>query len=103
MLNMTRRNLGLASGMAAAVALSAAALIAFSAEASPASRCVTAIVRVSDVRRHTSTGTVATDWMERQLERTAVKALQATHATLTTSRVAARGFPTRRTRQATAQ
>ncbi|WP_300376519.1 redoxin domain-containing protein [Henriciella sp.] len=36
MLTMTRRNLGLASGMAAAVALSAAALIAFSAEASPA-------------------------------------------------------------------
>ena len=32
----TRRNLGLASGMAAAVALSAAALIAFSADASPA-------------------------------------------------------------------
>ncbi|MEQ8559099.1 MAG: redoxin domain-containing protein [Henriciella sp.] len=33
---LTRRNLSLASGMAAAVALSAAALIAFSAEASPA-------------------------------------------------------------------
>lgn len=36
MLTMTRRNFGLASGMAAAVALSAAALIAFSADASPA-------------------------------------------------------------------
>lgn len=36
MLTFTRRNLGLASGMAAAVALSAAALIAFSADASPA-------------------------------------------------------------------
>ncbi|WP_084398636.1 redoxin domain-containing protein [Henriciella aquimarina] len=36
MLTMTRRKLGLASGMAAAVALSAGALIAFSAEASPA-------------------------------------------------------------------
>lgn len=36
MLTMTRRNMGLASGMAAAVALSAAALIAFSAEAAPA-------------------------------------------------------------------
>ena len=33
---LTRRNLGLASGMATAVALSAAALIAFSADASPA-------------------------------------------------------------------
>ncbi len=36
MLNITGRNLGLASGMAAAVALSAGALIAFSANASPA-------------------------------------------------------------------
>lgn len=35
MLNLTRRNLALAAGMAAAVALSAAALIAFSAEAGP--------------------------------------------------------------------
>ena len=35
MISLTRRNLGLASGMAAAVALSAAALIAFSAEAAP--------------------------------------------------------------------
>ena len=36
MLTFTRRNFGLAAGMAAAVALSAGALIAFSAEASPA-------------------------------------------------------------------
>ena len=36
MQTLTRRNLGLASGMAAAVALSAGALIAFSASASPA-------------------------------------------------------------------
>jgi hypothetical protein len=36
MISLTRRNFGLASGMAAAVALSAGALIAFSAEASPA-------------------------------------------------------------------
>ena len=34
MLKLTRRNLALAAGMAAAVALSAGALIAFSAEAS---------------------------------------------------------------------
>lgn len=36
MISLTRRNLGLATGMAAAVALSAAALIAFSASAAPA-------------------------------------------------------------------
>lgn len=36
MMTFTRRNIGLASGMAAAVALSAAALIAFSADAAPA-------------------------------------------------------------------
>lgn len=38
MVTFTRRNIGLASGMAVAVALSAAALIAFSADASPAAK-----------------------------------------------------------------
>lgn len=42
MMTITRRNIGLASGMAAAVGLSAAALIAFSADASPAAEPGTA-------------------------------------------------------------
>ena len=53
MLTMTRRNLGLASGMAAAVALSAAALIAFSADAAPAAEPGTA---APDFTGTTSTG-----------------------------------------------